>query len=188
MKFQFPTRTIALVFGLALAATATSHADSFFLRLKGQKGGDVKGSVTLKGFEGSIQELDFEHLIVSPRDSQTGLPTGQRQHKVLAITIPLDQTAPLLLNIMCTNEMLSDFNLTTVPTQTRAASGVGSGNLRYTTRLTNASIASIEHITKADANGANPKVYLKISFSYQKIEWTWSDGGITAMDDWEARI
>jgi hypothetical protein len=22
---------------------------------------------------------------------------------------------------------------------------------------------------------------------YQKIEWTWNDGGITAEDDWEAR-
>jgi type VI secretion system secreted protein Hcp len=24
------------------------------------------------------------------------------------------------------------------------------------------------------------------SFTYQKIEWTWLDGGITASDDWEA--
>ena len=23
--------------------------------------------------------------------------------------------------------------------------------------------------------------------TYQKIEWTWNDGGITAGDDWEAR-
>jgi hypothetical protein len=23
--------------------------------------------------------------------------------------------------------------------------------------------------------------------TYQKIEWTWNDGGVTANDDWEAR-
>jgi len=23
--------------------------------------------------------------------------------------------------------------------------------------------------------------------TYEKIEWTWNDGGITADDDWEAR-
>lgn len=23
--------------------------------------------------------------------------------------------------------------------------------------------------------------------TFQKIEWTWNDGGITASDDWEAR-
>jgi type VI secretion system secreted protein Hcp len=27
-----------------------------------------------------------------------------------------------------------------------------------------------------------------VSFCYQKIEWTWMDGGITAMDDWEAPV
>ena len=28
--------------------------------------------------------------------------------------------------------------------------------------------------------------YEEISFTYQSIEWTWVDGGITAKDDWEA--
>ena len=25
------------------------------------------------------------------------------------------------------------------------------------------------------------------AFAYQKIDWTWTDGGITAGDDWETR-
>jgi type VI secretion system secreted protein Hcp len=28
--------------------------------------------------------------------------------------------------------------------------------------------------------------YLDIAFTYQKIEWTWTNGGITASDDWES--
>jgi type VI secretion system secreted protein Hcp len=27
-----------------------------------------------------------------------------------------------------------------------------------------------------------------VAFTYQKIEWTWVDGGITAMDDWESPV
>jgi hypothetical protein len=26
------------------------------------------------------------------------------------------------------------------------------------------------------------------AFAYQKIEWVWTDGGITADDDWLARV
>ena len=28
----------------------------------------------------------------------------------------------------------------------------------------------------------------EVSFTYQKIEWTFEDGGITAEDDWEAPV
>ena len=28
----------------------------------------------------------------------------------------------------------------------------------------------------------------EVSFAYQKIQWTWVDGGITASDDWESPI
>jgi type VI secretion system secreted protein Hcp len=40
-------------------------------------------------------------------------------------------------------------------------------------------------------NNKNPDLmkyaeFEEISFTYQKIEWTWTDGGITADDDWEA--
>ena len=188
MKFQFPARTLALVFGLALVATATSRADSYFLKLKGQKSGNVIGSVTQKGREGSIQVVDIEHQVVSPRDPQSGLPTGQRMHKPMVLTMPLDKSGPILYNMLCTNENISDFVLNAWAPQLRAGSGVGTEVQYYTIRLTNANIAGIEHITKTDANGANPKAYLQVSFTYQKIEWTWNDGGITAMDDWEARI
>jgi hypothetical protein len=27
-----------------------------------------------------------------------------------------------------------------------------------------------------------------LAFAYQKIDWTWSDGGISSGDDWEARV
>ena len=40
---------------------------------------------------------------------------------------------------------------------------------------------------------ANPELsrfaeYEHIAFTYQKVIWTWKDGGITAEDDWEAPV
>jgi type VI secretion system secreted protein Hcp len=28
----------------------------------------------------------------------------------------------------------------------------------------------------------------EITLTYQKIQWTWNDGGVTASDDWEAPV
>lgn len=54
-------------------------------------------------------------------------------------------------------------------------------------RLTNANISAI---TFKMANIRSPKLvrlaeYEEIAFTYQKIEWTWNEGGKTAGDDWE---
>ncbi|HVK67514.1 MAG TPA: type VI secretion system tube protein Hcp, partial [Polyangium sp.] len=39
-----------------------------YLRLKGQKQGEIKGSVTQKGRENSIMIIAVSHEIMSPRD------------------------------------------------------------------------------------------------------------------------
>jgi len=180
-------RTALAVSGLILASAATTSAESFYMRLKGQRSGEIKGGVVIKGREGQIQVLDVRHSVVSPRDVASGLPTGQRQHKPLEVTIPLDRSAPFFYNMVATNENIADLQLNTWATNPKLGTGSAAEVLAYTIRLTNANIASVEEIVKTDAAGNNPKPCLKISLTYQKIEWTWTDGGITAMDDWEAR-
>ena len=72
--------------------------------------------------------------------------------------------------------------------QLKAASGVGAEVQHFTVKLTNANIASYDFRM---ANIRHPDLvkfaeYEEIAMTYQKIEWTWNDGGITAGDDWEA--
>jgi type VI secretion system secreted protein Hcp len=108
----------------------------------------------------------FAHEIVSPRDPASGLPTGKRMHKPITITKQLDATTPLLLNALVSNETLTSVLI-----------GLDrDGKQVATVKLTNASISDYV------ATGGNENW----SFTYQKIEWTWLDGGITAQDDWEA--
>lgn len=170
-----------LVIPVAVATLISSvSADSYTLMLRGQRSGVIKGSVTQKGREGAIQVLDIDHSIISPRDPASGLPTGQRQHKPFIVTIQLDQSAPLLYNALSNNENLTAFELKYWAPSSKSA---GTEANVFTVRLSNSNISSIEQFVEKDQTGVL-RTYLKVSFNYQRIQWTWTDGGITATDDW----
>jgi type VI secretion system secreted protein Hcp len=161
-----------------------------YLKLKGQKQGEIKGSVTQKGREGKIAVIAVSHEIVSPRDAASGLPTGKRMHKPFVITKELDKSSPLLYNVLVHNENVPEWELQFWTPQLKAASGTGVEVQHYTVKLTNANIASIAFRM---ANNKHPDLmkfaeYEEVAFTYQKIEWIWVDGGITAIDDWEAPV
>ncbi len=156
-----------------------------YLKLKGQKQGEIKGSVTQKGREGKIAVIAVSHEIISPRDAASGLPTGKRMHKPFVITKELDKSTPLLYNVLVNNENLTDWEL-----QFFQPSATGTEKQHYTVKLTNANIASIDFRM---LNNKNPELmkfaeYEEVAFTYQKIEWTWNEGGITAGDDWETPL
>ena len=151
-----------------------------YLRMKGQKSGDVKGSVTQKGREGSIAVVAVSHEILSPRDPASGMPTGRRMHKPIVITKELDQSTPVLYGMLVNNENITEWVL-----QYFSPDRTGVETQNFTIRLTNASITDIR-LTKPLTWSLTRKIpdYQEISFAYQKIEWTWAQGGITATDDW----
>ena len=161
-----------------------------YLKLKGQKQGEIKGSVTQKGREGKIAVIAVSHEIVSPRDPASGLPTGKRMHKPFVITKELDKSSPLLYNALVNNENISDWELQFWTPQLKAASGTGVEVQHYTVKLTNANLASLAFRMP---NNKHPDLmkyaeYEEVAFTYQKINWTWVDGGISAEDDWEAPV
>ncbi len=156
-----------------------------YLKLKGQKQGDIKGSVTQKGREGKIMVIAVSHEIVSPRDMATGQPTGRRQHKPFVITKELDQSSPILYNVLCTNENIDQWELQFWTPQVSGA-GAGTEVQHYTVKLTNAKICDIKFCM---LNNKNPELnryaeYEEVAFSYEKIEWTLVKGGITSSDNW----
>jgi type VI secretion system secreted protein Hcp len=158
-------------------------AQNAYLKIVGKKTGEVKGSVTLKGQEGRIQVIAANHDVLSPRDPASGLPTGKRIHKPFVITKETDKSSPLLYNMLCTNEVITEWTLqffATLPTGVQVQT--------HTVQLVNASIADIVFTMP---NNKHPDLaplveYEDISFTYQRITWTWTDGGITASDDWSS--
>jgi type VI secretion system secreted protein Hcp len=154
-----------------------------YLALQGESQGDIKGSVTQKGREDKIMVIAVQHEVTSPRDAASGLPTGKRQHRPFVITKEVDKSSPLLFNALVNNENIKKWKL-----EHWQPSTTGMEKQHYTVELVNASIAYIRSIMP---NNKHPelmqfKEYEEIAFCYQKIIWTWMDGGITAEDDWEA--
>lgn len=157
--------------------------------VKGQKSGQIKGSIIQKGREDSIGVIATAHSIISPRDPQSGLPTGQRMHKPFVITKELDKSTPLLYNVLCTNENLTEVTIKYWTPQIRATTGTGTEIQHYTVVLINANIASIDfrQLNIRDTNLVKFAEYEEIAMTYEKITWTWTDGGITADDSWLER-
>jgi len=156
-----------------------------YLKLDGKTQGAIEGSVTQKGREGKIMVVAVRHEVSSPRDAASGLPTGKRQHHAFIITKEVDKASPLLYNSLCNNESFKTWEL-----QFWQPSPTGVEKQHYTVQLTNANISRIEMIMP---NNKHPELmkfaeYEEVSFCYQKIVWTWMDGGITAEDDWESPV
>ncbi len=156
-----------------------------YLRLEGQKSGVIKGSVTQKGREDSIMVVAFNHEVLSPRDPASGLPTGQRQHKALTITKEIDRATPLLMNVLVTNENLKTFEL-----RFWRPSSSGKEKQFFTIKLWNANISDIrmEMLNNMYPENVRQTEREQVSFTYQKIEWTYEDGALSSQDDWEARV
>lgn len=153
-----------------------------YLTLTGETQGQVKGSVTQVGREDMMMVVGWSHEIVSPRDAASGLPTGKRQHKPLSLICEIDKATPVMYNILCNNENITDFTL-----NLWRPSSSGAEVQFYTIELMNANLARV-HVeslnNKYPENMRLPEL-VTYEFTYQKITWTWNDGGITAEDDWE---
>jgi len=160
-----------------------------YLKLKGQKQGDIQGSVVQKGRERTILVFAVDHAILSPRDPASGLPTGKRMHTPIKITKAVDKASVPLYAALVSNENLVEWELYFWTSEISGSKGGAGTEVQYfTIKLTNANIASI-HLVKP--NTKDPGLqhfpdYEEVEFSYQKIEWIWTDGGVTAMDDWES--
>ncbi|PYQ73845.1 MAG: type VI secretion system tube protein Hcp [Acidobacteria bacterium] len=155
-----------------------------YLKLKGQKQGDIKGSVAERNREGSIMVIAVNHEVASPRDAATGQASGKRMHKPLVITKELDRSSPQLYNALTTNENIPEWTLEFSRPDPR-----GAEKTSFTIKLTNATISNIEFFMP---NNKEPELmklneYEQVAFTYEKIEWTWLDPRVTAADSWLQR-
>lgn len=156
-----------------------------YLTLTGETQGKVSGSVTQAGREETMEVYGWAHEVVSPRDAASGLPTGKRQHKPIVVTKPIDKATPLLMNLLTNNENISEWRL-----DCWKPSRSGKELQYYSMELVNASVAGIrtEQLNNKYPENMKHEVREHVSFCYQKIIWTFQDGGITAEDDWEMPV
>lgn len=160
--------------GTALAPLSESEALEAYLKLAGERQGQIKGGVTKAGHEGAIKVTSVSHQVSMSVAPATGLATGKRQHKPFVITKPVDKSSPILHAALADNETLTTFELGVYEPGAKSKDAP-----TYRIRLTNARVTSIQLGMDKDGN-----LRQDVAFTYQKIEWVWMAGGIMAEDDW----
>jgi type VI secretion system secreted protein Hcp len=167
----------ALLFSFMPAA----HAQHVYCKITGQKQGVINAGTTARGWEDYIPVLSLSSSVTMPYDVGSGQATGRRQYSPIAITKSLDRASPLLFLAAVTNENLAEVLCKFLRNNTR---GTGTSDVFFELKLSNARIVSDAVSGNAQINNG---IHESVGFIFQRIEWTYLDGGVTAVDDWEAR-
>ncbi len=165
------------VLAALVLAPGLAHADvevALFLEIDGTLIEGENPSTTLER-ENTIKVLSISNGIFRPRDSATGSLSGNRQHKPLTITKPVDKSTPLIFKAIANNEPVTRAEF-------RFFRGVpGGGEEHYYTILLES--AAVSAASGVGGKGDDLPTEM-VSFTYERITWTYEDGGVTHTDDW----
>ncbi|AOJ73472.1 MULTISPECIES: Hcp family type VI secretion system effector [Burkholderia] len=154
-----------------------------YLTLEGQTQGNIEGSVDIQGHEGKILIQAVEHTIEIPKSPQTGLPTGKRIHGPMTLTKEIDKSSPKLSQALASGEQMKSVAL-----EFYRILKEGKEEHYYTVKLENAILTSIRSWTPNCLVLDNKQLghMEDVSFTYEKITWTYVPDGIEAEDSWRA--
>ena len=172
------TALVACLLSLAVMlgwAAPTQAAYEFNMGIHGAKQGWFKPENATKG---GLPCLGFQLAAESLRDAQSGLPTGRRQYSPLTVTRAWGPSSPQIFEAFATDEPLPEvtFDFPVVGPN-------GTASVAYTIKLTNATIIGVTyHLEPAVQPPALQRLLEDVSFSFQKIQVTTVNGGVTAED------
>jgi type VI secretion system secreted protein Hcp len=153
------------------------------MKVTGKTQGQIKGDCTQAGDKkDTMLVYAVDHNVEIPKDTHTGLPTGQRIHHPLKVTKHIDNASPKLAQACCKGEQL------TVEIDHYRIDPTGIEKKYYTIKLEEAIIVQ-HHAFKPLTFIPDNKPYHdmeEISFTYSKITWTYADGNIEYTDDWKS--
>ncbi len=168
--------TLSVLAMAAAVAAFPAAAENGFLTITAAKQGVIKGEVTRKGYEDSLEVVNLSLGVVSP--ALQGRVSASRVQEPVVITLRWSKATPLLMTAAANGEVLSSVKYTGV-----VATPQGVDKQAHTLTLSNARITAWDiKDNNGDAPGLDPLV--ELTLTYQKLEVTEMDGGITSVDDW----
>ena len=79
-----------------------------YMSVKGKSQGDIKGDCPQGGDKkDKVLVYGIDHSVEIPKDTHTGLPTGQRIHMPFTVTKHKDNASPMLFKACCTGDRKS---------------------------------------------------------------------------------
>lgn len=169
---MFKKIVAAILFsGLLSFAIESDAAMMAYLYLKGQKSGQVKGSVTQKGREDSIGVIALEQA--------TAVSAGKLHVGQVILTKEVDRSSPVLRQMLDTQEPIAEATV-----RFWAPQKTGAEFQYYTLRLTKARIVYLKTTMDnvRDPDLLRYAMHEQLGLAYERAEWTWNDGGIMAVE------
>ena len=153
-----------------------------YMKVKGKSQGDIKGDCTQGGDKkDTILVYQIEHSVEIPKDTHTGLPTGQRIHHPFCIVKHKDKSSPKLYQA-CTKGEQCDVQI-----DHYRIKDTGEEEKYFTIKLAEAIIVNMKEykpMTFVEDNKAYHDME-EVCFTYSKITWTYNDGNIEYTDSWK---
>ncbi|HWX53018.1 MAG TPA: type VI secretion system tube protein Hcp [Verrucomicrobiae bacterium] len=129
----------------------------------------LDGYIIIRGVRSRV--IEVKSSIASPRDPQSGMASGKRQHKPLTIVKEVDKASPMYMKAAREHEMLGEVVI--------EFNRRGQSPEKLT--LNNAMITQVRLMPRRGGTGEEEE----ITFTYQKIEWSLAGGKKSYADDWE---
>ncbi|MFH1020782.1 MAG: type VI secretion system tube protein TssD [Pseudomonadota bacterium] len=153
-----------------------------YMAVKGKSQGDIKGDCAQGGDKkDKVLVYGSDHVVEIPKDTHTGLPTGQRIHQPFTITKHKDISSPKLFKACCSGEQCE------VTIDYYRIKADGTEEKFYTVKLEEAIIVNMREYTPLTFLAENKPYHdmEEVSMTYSKITWTYNDGNIEYTDDWK---
>ncbi len=153
-----------------------------YMKVKGKNQGDIKGDCTQSGDKkDTILIYQIDHTVEIPKDTHTGLPTGQRIHGPFSVIKHKDQSTPKLYQA-CTKGEQCDVQI-----DHYRIKDTGEEEKFFTIKLAQAIIVNYREYTPMTFIPDNKPYHdmEEVSFTYSKITWTYNDGNIEYTDSWQ---
>ncbi len=138
---------------------------------------------TSMGRADSIECLYFDMEVISAREAGSGMATGRRQYKPLLIRKRIDKSSPLIAKALAQNEAIEG----TFKFYRPSPSGDGTTEQFYSIEIYEGRVNSLRSFnpdTIVPASSTMPPME-EITFVFNKIVWTFEDGGVTHEDSWK---
>ncbi len=161
-------------------------AETVHLYLKAN-GKDVKGESTQEsmGRKDSIECVAYEQGVKTAREAGTGMMTGRRQYDPVRIVKRIDKASPLIMKALTNNETIDGVFKFFRPNP----KGDGTTEQFYTVEIKNGNVASVRDLVNSTLDKElvhNPPLE-EVTFVFQDIAWTFTNGGVTHQDSWKGK-
>jgi type VI secretion system secreted protein Hcp len=152
-----------------------------YMKIQGKTQGEIQGDCTQQGRENMILCYSLNHSVEIPKDTHTGLPTGQRIHHTFKVVTNMGKHTPKLFQACCTGESLD------VEMHLYHINEKGQEEKYFQIKMQNAIVVeSREWYPETFLEKNKPYKHMQdISFTYETIIWTDVVNGIEAEDSWK---